>query len=255
MTRIAIIGSCITRDLWPIQGEGVADLLYVSRTSLPSLFAAPVPDLQIRARPPKSMTQYQHRAVVSDLAKRGLASLLEFRPTHIIFDFIDERFDLLKSGPSLVSESWELLESGYLRQPALKAATRIPRLSETCTDRWISAARELACFLAATPLGDARLILHEAQWAETYLDASGVETPFSDVEVLAGRATSVHAHNGLLEDYQSVMLDLLPDMARVASPANRIGDEGHRWGLSPFHYVPAYYDDIRRQLAAAGVVI
>jgi len=255
MPRIAIIGSCITRDLWPIQGEGVADLLYVSRTSLPSLFAEPVADLQVRARPPKSMTQYQHRAVVSDLTKQGLVTLLNFRPTHIIFDFIDERFDLLRSGKTLVSESWELLESGYLRQPVLKAANRLPRLSEACMERWINAARELACFLAATPLGDARLILHEAQWAERYLDAQGIETPFVDVEVLAGRATSVCAHNELLNAYQAVMLDLLPDMARVASPANRIGDVGHRWGLSPFHYVPAYYDDIRRQLAVAGVVI
>lgn len=201
------------------------------------------------------MTQYQHRAVVSDLTKKALTALLEFRPTHIIFDFIDERFDLLRSGPSVVTESWELVESGYLRQPALSGFSRLPRLSEVAMELWIAAARELACFLAATPLGDARLILHEAQWARSYLDADGVETPFTDVEVLAGRPAEVEAHNSLLADYQSVILDLLPDMARVASPANRIGDVGHRWGLSPFHYVPAYYEDIRRQLAVAGVVI
>lgn len=255
MPRIAIIGSCITRDLWPIQGEGVADLLYVSRTSLPSLFAVPVEGLQVRSRPPKSMTQYQHRAVVSDLSKKALTTLLAFRPTHIIFDFIDERFDLLRAGTSLVTESWELVESGYQRQPGLTGASRLPRLSEPCTQTWIAAAREMACFLAATPLGDARLILHEAQWAGSYLDADGIETPFTDVEVLAGRPAEVGAHNSLLADYQSVFLNLLPDMARVASPANWIGDVSHRWGLSPFHYVPAYYDDIRRQLAVAGVVI
>ena len=40
MARVAIIGSCITRDLWPILGEAPADLLYISRTSLPSLESA-----------------------------------------------------------------------------------------------------------------------------------------------------------------------------------------------------------------------
>ena len=30
-----MVGSCITRDLWPILGEGVEGVLYVSRTSLP----------------------------------------------------------------------------------------------------------------------------------------------------------------------------------------------------------------------------
>src|SRR5436190_1965276 len=33
-SRIAIVGSCITRDLWPIHGGGAEDLLYVSRTGL-----------------------------------------------------------------------------------------------------------------------------------------------------------------------------------------------------------------------------
>ena len=41
MPKVAIIGSCITRDLWPIRGE-TAELLYVSRTSLPSLMAPPL---------------------------------------------------------------------------------------------------------------------------------------------------------------------------------------------------------------------
>ena len=47
VSRIAIIGSCITRDLWPILGETPRDLLYVARTSLPSLFSRPLHDVAI----------------------------------------------------------------------------------------------------------------------------------------------------------------------------------------------------------------
>ncbi|MCA6254103.1 MAG: hypothetical protein IM665_03470, partial [Phenylobacterium sp.] len=37
--RVAILGSCVTRDLWRMAGAPADDLLYISRTRLPSLFA------------------------------------------------------------------------------------------------------------------------------------------------------------------------------------------------------------------------
>ena len=40
-----------------------------------------------------------------------------YRPTHIILDFIDERYDLLQAGDALITHSWDLQESGYLAQP------------------------------------------------------------------------------------------------------------------------------------------
>ena len=42
-------------------------------------------------------------------------------------------------------------------------------------------------------------------------------------------------------------------MARVEAPAQRWADDTHEWGLSPFHYVPAYYAEIWRQLDSLGV--
>jgi hypothetical protein len=45
----------------------------------------------------------------------------------------------------------------------------------------------------------------------------------------------------------------MPPLARVEAPAHRLADETHRWGLSPFHYVPEYYAEIRRQLEPLGV--
>ena len=45
----------------------------------------------------------------------------------------------------------------------------------------------------------------------------------------------------------------MPPMAEVAAPDERRADPGHEWGLSPFHYEPAYNAAIWRQLEALGV--
>ena len=64
MPRVAIIGSCITRDVWPIVGEAPPqDLLYISRTSLASLFAPPLNGVVVSEDPPASLGVSTHRAM------------------------------------------------------------------------------------------------------------------------------------------------------------------------------------------------
>jgi len=175
------------------------------------------------------------------------------RPTHIIFDFIDERFDLLSVGGSLITHSWELEASGYLRQPALRGARTVPRLSAATERLWSEAAAELAAFVRATPLTDARLILHGARWAATRSGPSGREAPLTDVEILPGVPADIGEHNALLARYEREFMSLMPPMAYVAAPDERRADAAHEWGLSPFHYEPAYYAAIWRQLETVGI--
>jgi hypothetical protein len=255
MSRVAIVGSCISRDLWRFQGVTVAaDLLYVSRTSLPSLFAAPARGFRAARTPPGGLNAQPHRALVADLQKTALASLVAFRPTHVIFDFIDERFDLLAAAGTLVADSWELEASGYLSQAPFRGRRTIPRLSAACERLWLDAAAELAAFVRATALSQARLILHSARWAERARTAGGRIAPLSGVEILAGRPAEIAAHNALLARYEAAFEAVMPPMARVEAADLRLADEAHQWGLSPFHYAPGYYDEIWRQLAELGAV-
>ncbi len=257
MSRVAIVGSCITRDLWRFRGgNGAAsphDLLYVSRTSLPSLFATPLAGFKPAAKPPGGLKPQPHRALIADLSKTALASLVAFRPTHLIFDFIDERFDVLSVGGTLVTDSWELEASGYRRQPALRGARAIPRLSAACERLWLEAAAETAAFVRATPLAEAKLILHSARWATRRRTAQGREAAIGDVEILPGRGADVGAHNDLLARYEAAFAGLMPALSRIEAPDQRLADDAHQWGLSPFHYTPDYYAEIWRQLAGLGV--
>lgn len=252
MPRIAILGSCITRDLWPVRGE-LSDLLYVSRTSVASLMAQPLAGFRPAANPPAGLGRHQHNALVADLEKTALARLVAFRPTHLIFDFIDERFDLLSAGGTLLTHSWELEVSGYLKQRALKGARRIDRLGGACERLWMAAALELAALIQATPLRTAQLILHSARWADHTRDPDGRDRPIGAVEALPGRPIPLADHNALLARYEARFLELMPQAAVVAAPTHRLADPGHQWGLSPFHYVPEYYAEIWQGLAALGV--
>jgi hypothetical protein len=240
--------------VWRFQGVTVADLLYVSRTSLPSLFAAPVAGFRAAAKPPRGLKPQPHRALVADLEKTALRTLLEYRPTHVIFDFIDERFDLLAVGEAIATHSWELAQSGYLKQRALRGARKIPRLSGAAERLWLDGAAEMAAFVRATPLGDAQLILHTAQWAETRRTAHGRLAAMSDVEILPGQPAEIARHNALLARYEAAFEALMPPMARLEAAGGRVADEAHPWGLSPFHYVPDYYREIWRQLGELGAV-
>ena len=254
MSRVAIVGSCITRDLWRFRGSTVADLHYVSRTSLPSLFAKPVAGFRPAATPPGGLKPQPHRALAADIAKTALAGLVAYRPTHLIFDFIDERFDLLAAGGSVITHSWELEASGYLKQPALRGARTIPRLSAAAERLWLEAAAELAAFVRATPLRDAKLILHRAQWADHRRGPDGADIPLAGIEILPGAPADTAEHNALLTRYEAAFTELMPPMAEVSAPQHRWADKGHEWGLSPFHYEPAYYAEIRRQLEDLGAV-
>ena len=143
-SRIAILGSCITRDLWPIRGGGAEKLLYVSRTSFPSMFSKPVAGFRPQDSLPGDLHQHEHAALIADLRKTVLSRLVAYRPTHLIFDFIDERFDLLATDGALANCSGEMVRSGYMAQAALAAGRKISRLSPACERLWI-------CLLYTSP--------------------------------------------------------------------------------------------------------
>jgi len=251
--RIAILGSCITRDLWPIRGGGAERLLYVSRTSFASLLSPPVQGFRPVDHLPGDLHQHEHNALVADLRKTALARLLAYRPTHLIFDFIDERFDLLAAGGGLANFSGEIIRSGYMAQSSLGGGRMVSRLSMGCERMWMDAVAEFAAVVRATPLADAQLIHHAARWATHQRTPDGQILPIAGVEVVGGQPVEIADYNALLERQEAAFEAVMPPMARVDAGPFRLAETAHRWGLSPFHYVPEYYDEVRRQLAALGL--
>lgn len=253
MLKIAIVGSCITRDLWPIRGGGAERLLYICRTSLPSLFAPALEGFKPSRRLPGDLHQHEHSALVADLQKTALGRLVAFQPTHIIFDFIDERFDLVSARGALATHSAELARSGYLARPAFRAARPVPRLSAACDRLWQDAAGAFAALIRGTELRRANLILHSARWATHQRSVTGEISEIRDVELLGGQPASIDAYNALLMRQEAAFIAMMPPLHRIQADAFRLADPNHQWGLSPFHYVPEYYDAVRGRLGELGL--
>jgi hypothetical protein len=254
---MAIIGSCITRDIWRECEADFTGVTYVARSSLASLTSAPVTGVAVPDEPPAGVAGFgpnSLRRVVADLDKTALAEIIEQRPTHLIVDFIDERFDLLDQDSAIATHSWELDVLGLIGGPGLAAPVPIPRLSPRADALWQEGLAKLAALLNAGPLVHTTVILHHAQWARIRFDAAGALGRFEDSVPVWPRSASITEQNALLRHYQDLFVQAVP-RARVVQAASQflIADAGHAWGLSPFHYVRGYYADVWRQLQALGV--
>ncbi len=243
-SRIAIVGSCVTRDLFPAD----AGLLYLARTSLPSLLSAPVAGFVPPAEtdPMGGLEPWARRMVLYEATKAGLSVLLDYAPQTIVFDFIDERTQLLEIGAALVSDSVEFRQSGLHLTPPFARARIIARASRECDELWTAAVRRLARILGHR-LPDARIVLHRAGWCAHALGEDGLLRPFDPATQIERQV-----NNPLLGRYHRLFLQSFPQAHAInASPAHRIADAGHRWGPKPYHYVPGYYPAVLAELKAA----
>lgn len=243
--RVAIVGSCVTRDVWNLAGfedDARPDLLYVSRTSFASLTARPLARYAPPEGPREGLSPWELRMVEDDIRKRALGKLVDYAPTHLIIDLIDERFDLLAKGEVVVAHSWELHLTGQVGQGPLAALRPVAKDSPEATALWRRGMEGFGLFLAEK-LPNTRIIFHDARWSLDWLDESGARQPF-DVDRLLweGLPANIHAHNARLARYGAAVRELLPQAFHLRAPAElAVGDVRHRWGLSPFHFTEGYY--------------
>jgi hypothetical protein len=252
--RTAIIGSCVTRDVWRVLNLPASDIFFRGRTSLPSLFSPPVPDLAVGSLAALA-DSFETRMVRHDLLKTSLDELLEFRPEVIFLDFIDERLDLLALHEAIVTYSFELENSGLLASPPLSEARQIPRTSPFAMSLWQAALTEAAKWLARPELANCRIVLHQARWATDYV-LDGAAKPFDDARwIFPPIRARISEHNRLLAEYHAQFLRRVT-RAEILSVEDDllVADAAHQWGLSPFHYVDAYYDRFAEKARASGLM-
>lgn len=254
--RVAMIGSCVTRDIWSLPMFTPADrkaLFVLARTSLASLFTAPHGDFSPPDPLPPGLSRFEIRMIGYDLRKTGLAELVAHQPTHLILDVIDERFDLLARDETVATYSWDLELLGA-PQGELADYRRIPRRSDAAHALWRRGLAELAGFLARE-LPDTQVILHEARCATERLDLEGRRGPMPEAwPFWPGHAWSIADQNAAFDAYLGELRAAFPQALRLRAPDElTLADDGHRWGLAPFHYVEDYYRWIWRELEALGL--
>ena len=252
--RVAILGTCVTRDLWRMAGAPTDDLLYISRTRLPSLFARAPEGLVLPEGPAPGLKPNPAKALRTDLLKTGLSQVIRFRPDVVILDYMDERLDLLVGAGGVVTASSELEASGWDGLEPLRTMRRLDALGDADSMLWRRALDALSTlFMRGGALSGARPILHEAAWAWKSRDASGRYQDLGPyMDITDGRSASRAAHNERLQWMYSLTRASIPGLEVVKAPGELIvSDPDHVWGPNPGHYIQDYYAEIWRQLGGS----
>lgn len=227
--KVFIIGSCVSRDTFNYDADRQFEVInYYARTSFSSL-ALGIPNEKIDLNLIES--EFQRRMVKRDLEK-SLLSAVDYQDADIILlDFIDERFPVVVKGEEWAATcSTELVSAGL--DSILKKNGELIGWSERRRSLWVKGLKRFRDHLASLGVLN-RIRFLETYWADS-ISTEGTVLPRlfeqaakenENLDWMYGQVTNLFGE----EKFIRVEKDSL-----VANPQ-------HRWGLSPFHYIDAYY--------------
>lgn len=108
-----------------------------------------------------------------------------------------------------------------------------------------SAVERLSGIWKETRLSQVRVMVHRATYATKIADKSQV---FSD-----WRLADAARMNARLNDWYDLLeASFAPNVVAFRPKQEHlVADPSHRWGLSTFHYIPEYYEDLRAAIRAS----
>lgn len=230
--RLAIFGSCVSRDAIGFDEEGKVKLLaYYARSSLASAFGNEPKDITIDTGVIKS--QFQQRIVNYDIIKKFKNDITELDFDYLLIDFIDERFNLWRSPEGgLLTLSNEFMSARCV----LNGGNIIQSGSIEWLSYWEEAWHQLYEIMKESGLLH-KIIINESYWSESI--TSGYEKIPNYPNALIKRS------NEVLTKLYGIIKTNLPESAFIKfSQCELIAKHDHQWGISPFHYVDDYYKKI-----------
>lgn len=226
MIKILIFGSCVSRDPFDSyissctnsNSDEIVIVDYYARSSFASLFFPPYLH-PLDLSPIKS--PFRRKMVERDIRKSFLTDIQSTDYDFIIFDFTDDRFNLLKIADTFVTLSDEFRESSYVfsgDQPIIKS------FSNQFFDYW-TRGWDLLYKLIKVHSSCHKIIINDVKWA--LYDDDGVFFDNSEY-ILKG--------NEWLSRIYTHLFDYIPKNQFVDyGEIPFIGSANHKWGRSPFH--------------------
>jgi hypothetical protein len=238
--RVLILGSCVSRDILNYASDNSINLVdYFARSSIASILAKPFGlDESFIARIP---SQFQQRMVRRDVNKEFLPAIADRQDVDIILlDLIDERFDLYEAcDGSVATMSSEFSTTGFAKTEDRSTERWLRSGSERHRELWKAAVGKLFEVLSKNGVAE-RVVVNKVFWAEEMEDG----TPLPQRE--AGQRK---AANELLAWMYRELERYVPAPRWMTFPENLMKSKpDHRWGLAPFHYTDAYYENAIVQL-------
>lgn len=237
--KLAIFGSCVSRDVITHLPPSVDLVSYIARSSLVS--ASHNTAYQGQTGIPESVSRFEERMIRHDLEKTGLRTLLDSKPDVVLVDLIDERFRVYRLGDSVVTLSANLVYEP-LGVEMRREGTLILR-DELFEEAFSQCATLFVERLS--PAGEMRILINEAYWAETFICDGEIST-FKNLD-------EIRENNRLLRRYYDVFRRLIPKKNFISFDGPLHADPNHIWKLSPFHYTQDFYEFLASRIIGIDV--
>lgn len=233
--RVLIFGSCVSRDILNYQNGEIELVDYFARSSFASMFEfVPVKDIYTK----NLKSNFQRRTVAADLGKNFSDHINGSSFDLLLLDFIDERFNLfVLENNTICTLSNELLSAGF--DPKKESGRIVSSGTDEFFDLWETGWMQFLSIADALQCRQ-KIRINRVFWAKS--TSTGGDFP------TCSRHYILVANQFLQRLYARVEKDLQPWQFIEASPSHCIAAENHRWGLSPFHYVDAYYTEALRKI-------
>lgn len=238
--RVAILGSCVTRDLFEVQSqqlEAFEPCYYMARSSVVSYMGQPSVDARISV--PDG--GFEDRLAQWDLSKQHWDLLEQSRPDIILLDFIDERIGLIQHQGSVFSASGPVIKA--FERSATDFEIRRP------WSREVQALRQWALpkFLDRVYSICQNIIVHKAVWATHFKGAEADQQSFAGSEF----EKLIELNNGVLQGMFEQLENTCAPVELIGGlEAGLVAGGDHRWSFCPYHYDSSYYKTLARQLRA-----
>lgn len=239
MKKVLVIGSCVSRDAFNINGAECFEVTnYVARSSLGSAFAS---QIFSGVGLDSVSSEFQRRVIQIDLDKSLENIIRQSDVDFILLDLIDERFNLFQnSRGEICTLSNELISSGFNRE--IKSGRIIESGSDEFLQLWLVGWHRFLKLLdelrALSKLRVSRVL-----WAESLENGTNFEPGYP--------LGKIRAANDFLERLYLYIERDLPKKQFIEFDRNMLkGSINHRWGNSPFHYVGQVYKKIIDRLSS-----
>lgn len=230
LMKFDIFGGCTSRDLFNFENSCGQVNRYFARSSLVSQYTPAIKSLQNVDI--HTGSNFSNKMVQSDIQKSFFQYLKgpTQKASYIILDLLIERVPILKYQDGFLTRTIEFTKSKI----SLGKEIRINR------DEHLELFRKLVPQLAHDLSIYKKVILHKALSRTQYVSTEQKLIKFSHTE-------EISATNEFLAALYEIIENSIPNL-EVLYLDDFHAWEGHRWGLSSFHYEDGYYQQLNKKI-------
>jgi uncharacterized protein DUF6270 len=241
--RLLILGSCVSRDIfnYPQTNTKLVLVDYYARCSIASLG---LPPIEMPSAVQSISSKFQRKMVERDIRKDFLNDLAGLQFDVLLIDLIDERFNLyIEPGGRVCTLSSELLGSGFPTDSNI--GYRVNSGSEEFWQLWEAGWLILVNKLRCLGVLD-RLRVNQVFWSSRTENGDNFEPHYPSRYIDT-------TNQFLARMYQRISADIPSEQFLQFDHGLLTGSTAHKWGISPFHYIDAYYHEAIQQLCAGSL--